>query len=67
MEKKLKVLIADNSNQFATQCQKELETQGYEVSTMENDGAKVFDAIALLRDILKVYVRQPRIPVLHLQ
>lgn len=46
MEKKLKVLIADNSNQFATQCQKELETQGYEVSTMENDGAKVFDAIA---------------------
>lgn len=46
MEKKLKVLIADNSNQFATQCQKELETQGYEVSTMENDGARVFDAIA---------------------
>lgn len=46
MEKKLKVLIADNSNQFATQCQKELETQGYEVSTMDNDGAKVFDAIA---------------------
>ena len=46
MEKKLKVLIADNSNQFVTQCQKELETQGYEVSTMENDGAKVFDAIA---------------------
>ena len=46
MEKKLKVLIADNSNQFAAQCQKELETQGYEVSTMENDGAKVFDAIA---------------------
>lgn len=45
MEKKLKVLIADNSNQFATSCQKELETQGYEVIVTDNDGAKVFDAI----------------------
>lgn len=45
MEKKLKVLIADNSNHFATECQKELETQGYEVSVTDNDGAKVLDAV----------------------
>lgn len=32
MEKKLKVLIADNSSQFAKACQNELETQGYDVS-----------------------------------
>ena len=45
MEKKLKVLIADNSNHFATECQKELETQGYEVSVTDNDGAKVLEAV----------------------
>lgn len=28
MEKKLKVLIADNSNQFATQCQKRVGNAG---------------------------------------
>ena len=35
MEKKLKVLIADNSSQFAKACQNELETQGYDVSVIE--------------------------------
>ena len=45
MEKKLKVLIADNSSQFAKACQNELETQGYDVSVIENDGAKVLEIV----------------------
>ena len=44
-EKKLKVLIADNSSQFAKACQNELETQGYDVSVIENDGAKVLEIV----------------------
>lgn len=45
MEKKLKVLIADNSSQFAKACQNELETQGYDVSVIENDEPKFLKSL----------------------
>lgn len=45
MENKLKALIADNTTQFAKECQKELKAQGFDVILTEKDGERVIKAV----------------------
>jgi len=45
MEKRIKVLLADNSEHFGVPCAKIMRENGLEVDTVEKDGKKVLDAI----------------------
>ena len=45
MDRKIRILIADNSSTFSHDCQKELGLQGFDVVTTEKDGAKVIDML----------------------
>lgn len=41
MDKKLKVVIADDSTQFGKECQRELKTKGFDVLLVQKDGKRV--------------------------
>ena len=43
MERKIRILIADNSSAFSIECQKELGLQGFDVVAIDKDGKKVID------------------------
>ena len=46
MERKIKVLLADNSEGFAMPCARTMRMHGLEVETVEKDGKRVLDAMA---------------------
>ena len=41
MERKIRILIADNSSAFSIECQKELGLQGFDVVAIDKDGKKL--------------------------
>ena len=45
MERKIRILIADNSSAFSIECQKELGLQGFDVVAIDKDGKKVIDIL----------------------
>ena len=47
MDKKIKVLLADNSEYFGLPCAKVMRENGLEVETVEKDGKKVLEAICV--------------------
>lgn len=65
MEKKLKVLIADNSIEFSAQCTKLLNSYGMEVVFTQKDGQKLLQELEICRpDVAVMDVFMPHIDAL---
>ena len=65
MEKKLKVLIAENTAEFGQPCSKLLKTYGMEVYLAEKDGQKLLTEIrAVLPDVVLLDVFMPKLDAL---
>ena len=65
MEKKLKVLIAENTGEFGQPCSKLLKTYGMEVYLAEKDGQKLLTEIrAVLPDVVLLDVFMPKLDAL---
>ena len=65
MEKKLKVLIAENTADFGQPCSKLLKTYGMEVYLAEKDGQKLLTEIrAVLPDVVLLDVFMPKLDAL---
>ncbi|MBQ2677175.1 MAG: sporulation transcription factor Spo0A [Clostridia bacterium] len=65
MEKKLKVLIADNSTEFSDDCGKLLRSYGMEVVFVPKDGVKLVEEIKTARpDIVLADVFMPHLDIL---
>lgn len=62
MEKKLKVLVADNSSEFGHPFSNLLKTYGIDVLTLEKDGSKVFGEVKRFApDVLVMDVFMPKL------
>ena len=62
MDKKLKVLIADDSAEFGHPCANLLKTYGIEVHSLEKDGSKIFGEVKQFRpDVLIMDVFMPKL------
>lgn len=65
MEKKLKVLIAENTAEFGQPCSKLLKTYGMDVYLAEKDGQKLITEIrAVLPDVVLLDVFMPKLDAL---
>ena len=62
MDKKLRILLADDSVEFGHPCSNLLKTYGMEVMTLEKDGSKVFGEVKRFRpDVLIMDVFMPKL------
>lgn len=62
MEKKLKVLLADNSAEFGHPCANLLKTYGIEVLSLDKDGSKIFNEVKRFKpDVLIMDVFMPKL------
>ncbi len=65
MEKKLRVLLADDSGEFGHPCSNLLKTFNMEVVTLEKDGSKVFGEVKRFKpDVLIMDVFMPKLDAL---
>ena len=65
MEKKLKVLIADNSIEFSAECTKLLNSYGMEVAFIAKDGNKLLEHLSISQpDVVVMDVFMPHIDAL---
>ncbi len=65
MEKKLKVIIADDSTELGQNCSKVLKSYGMDVSLCEKDGRTILEKIRILRpDVVLADVFMPNLDVL---
>ncbi len=65
MEKKLKVIIADDTTELGQSCANALKSYGMEVSLCEKDGRKVLEAIRLHKpDVIVADVFMPNLDIL---
>ena len=48
MEKKIKVLLADDSEHFGKNCASVMRTHGIDVQTMEKDGKRLVESVSEL-------------------
>lgn len=65
MEKKLKVLVADDTTELGRSCEKALKSYGMEVSLCEKDGRKVIETIDKLKpDVVIADVFMPNLDIL---
>jgi two-component system response regulator (stage 0 sporulation protein A) len=62
LEKKIRVLLADNSAEFGHPCSNMLKTYGMEVLTLEKDGSKIFGEVSrFLPHVLIMNVFMPQL------
>ncbi len=62
LEKKLRVLLADNSAEFGHPCSNLLKTYGMEVVTLEKDGSKILGEVKRFKpDVLIMDVFMPKL------
>ncbi len=65
MEKKLKIVIADDINDFSKNCEKVLKSYGMEVIIIAKDGLKVIDAVKKEKpDVLLTEIFMPNLDAL---
>lgn len=65
MEKKLKVVIADNTAELGQNCEKSLKSYGMDVTLCQKDGLKVIEAIKRIKpDIILADVFMPNTDIL---
>ncbi len=67
MDKKLKIVIADDSTEFGVNCANMLKTYGMEVALCEKDGQKLLHRIKILKpDVAIADVFMPNLDILSL-
>ena len=65
LEKKLKVLIADNTTELGNTCRKIFNEYGMETSICEKDGLKLLDTVKLIKpDVVVADVFMPNLDIL---
>ncbi len=62
MEKKIKVILADNSPEFGNPCSNLLKTYGMDVLTLEKDGSKIYGEVKRFKpDVLIMDAFMPKL------
>lgn len=65
MEKKLKVVVADNSTELGSACERVLNSYGMEVKLCEKDGFKLMDSVKSVKpDVVIADVFMPNLDIL---
>lgn len=65
MEKKLKVVVADNSTELGSACERVLNSYGMEVKLCEKDGFKLMDSVKSVKpDVVLADVFMPNLDIL---